>query len=58
MMHTEKFMKQTKSFDQTGGFPFQSARRHKYLMVMYEIDGIYNDVEPLKSQKENEMIQA
>ena len=44
--------------DQTGHFPVQSSRGHRLLMVMYDVDGNYIDVEPLRDHKDNSMIAA
>lgn len=44
--------------DQTGKFPHTSSRGHKYVMVMYYIDGSYIMMEPMKSKHENEMIRV
>jgi hypothetical protein len=44
--------------DQTGKFPTQSSRGHKYIMVMVEIDSNAILVEPMKSRKDQEMIRA
>ena len=35
--------------DQTGGFPFQSNKGNRYLMVMVEVDSNYIDAEPMKN---------
>ncbi len=44
--------------DQTGKFPTRSQRGNKYIMVMVEIESNAILVEPMKSRKDNEMIQA
>jgi hypothetical protein len=44
--------------DQTGHFPMQSQQGNKYIMVMVEININAILVEPMKSRKDEEMIQA
>jgi hypothetical protein len=43
---------------QTGQFPKQSKRGHKYIMVLVEIDSNTIMVVPMKSRKDAEMIRA
>ncbi len=54
---TYKVRKTTFS-DQTGQFPTQSKSGNKYIMIMVEINSSAILVEPMKSQKDAEMIQA
>ena len=42
--------------DQSGKFPVQSSKGHKYVMVMVEVDANYIDVEPMKNRTEAELI--
>jgi len=51
-------MRETSFSDQTGQFPKQSKRGHKYIMVLIEIDSNAILVEPMKSRKDAEMIRA
>jgi hypothetical protein len=44
--------------DQTGKFPKRSQKGYKYIMVMVKIDSNAILVEPTKSRKNEEMIQA
>jgi hypothetical protein len=44
--------------NQTGQFPTQSQQGKKYIMVMVEIDSNAILVEPMKSCKDEEIIQA
>ena len=44
--------------NQTGTFPKQSKRGYKYIMVMVKIDSNKILVKPMKSRKDEEMIQA
>jgi hypothetical protein len=44
--------------DQTGQFPMQSQSGNKYIMVLVKIDSNAILVEPMKSRKDVEMIQA
>jgi hypothetical protein len=44
--------------NQTGQFPTQSQQGNKYIMVMVEIHSNAILVEPMKSRKDEEMIQA
>ena len=44
--------------DQTGQFPIHSKSGNKYIMVMVEIDSNAILVEPLKSCKDEELIQG
>ena len=50
--------RKTSFSDQTGQFPTQSKRGHKYIMVLVEIDSNAILVEPIKSRKDAEMISA
>jgi hypothetical protein len=50
--------RETSFSDQTGQFPKQSKRGHKYIMVLVEIDSNAILVEPIKSRKDAEMIRA
>ena len=47
---------ETSFSNQTGQFPKQSKRGHKYIMVLVKIDSNAILVEPMKSQKDAEMI--
>ena len=49
---------ETSFSNQTGQFPKQSKRGHKYIMVLVKIDSNAILVEPMKSQKDAEMIWA
>jgi hypothetical protein len=49
---------QTVYSDQTGRFPVQSSRGNRLLMLIYDVDGNYIDVEPMKDNKDNSMIKA
>ncbi len=51
-------VRETIFLDQTGKFPKRSQRGYKYIMVMVEIDSNAILVEPMKSRKDEEMIQA
>ena len=51
-------MRETSFNDQTGQFPKQSKRGHKYIMVLVEIDSNVIMVEPMKSRKDAKMIRA
>ena len=44
--------------DQTGRLPIQSQGRHKYIMLMVEIDSNAVLVEPLTSRKDAELTRA
>jgi hypothetical protein len=44
--------------NQTGWFPVQSSRGNKLIMVLYEIDGNYIDVEPMQDSRESSLIKA
>ena len=44
--------------DQTGQFPTRSQSSNKYIIVLVEIDSNAILVEPMKSRKDAEMIQA
>ena len=50
--------RETSFSDQTSRFPKQSKHGHKYIMVLIETDSNAILVEPMKSQKDAEMIQA
>jgi hypothetical protein len=50
--------RETSFSDQTGHFPKQSKCGHKYIMVLVKIDSNEILVEPMKSRKDAEMIQA
>jgi hypothetical protein len=47
--------RETSFSNQTGQFPKQSKRGHKYIMVLVEIDSNAILVEPMKSQKDAEI---
>ncbi len=49
---------QTVYTDQTGWFPVQSSWGNRLLMLIYDVDGNYIDVEPMKDNKDNLMIKA
>ncbi len=49
---------QTVYTDQTGRFLVQSSRANRLLMLIYNVDGNYIDVEPMKDNKDNSMIKA
>ena len=51
-------MRETSFSNQTGQFPKQSKRGHKYIMVLVEIDSNAILMEPMKSHKDAEMVQA
>ncbi len=51
-------VRKTMFSNQTGQFPTQSQQVNKYIMVMVEIDSNAILVEPMKSRKDEEMIQA
>ncbi len=51
-------VRETIFLDQTGKFPKRSQRGYKYIMVMVKIDSNAILVEPMKSRKDEEMIQA
>ena len=44
--------------DQTGAFPVTSSQGHKYIMVLYEVDGNYIAMEPMKARTTTEMIRV
>ncbi len=44
--------------DQTGRFPPQSRRGNKLVMVLYDTDGNYIDVESMRDHRPNSMIKA
>jgi hypothetical protein len=44
--------------DQTGRFPANSSRGHKYIMVLVKIDSNFIGAEPMKSKTEDVMINA
>ncbi len=44
--------------DQTGCLPVQSNRGNCFLMVFYDVDSNYINVEPMKNHQDNSMIQA
>ena len=50
--------RETSFIDQTGQFPKQSKRGHKYITVLVEIDSNAILVEPMKSRNDAEMIRA
>ena len=50
--------RETSFSNQTGQSPKQSKRGHKYIMVLVKIDSNAILVEPMKSQKDAEMIWA
>ncbi len=49
---------QTVYTDQTGWFLVQSSRGNRLFMLIYDADGNYIDVEPMKDNKDNLMIKA
>ncbi len=49
---------QTVYTDQTGWFLVQSSWGNRLLMLIYNVDGNYIDVEPMKDNKDNSMIKA
>ena len=51
-------VRETTFSDQTIKFPTRSKQGNKYIMVMVEIDSSAILVEPMKSRKDSEMIQA
>ncbi len=51
-------VRKTMFSNQTGQFPTQSQQGNKYIMVMVESDSNVILVEPMKSRKDEEMIQA
>jgi hypothetical protein len=51
-------VRETMFSNQTGQFPTRSQQGNKYIMVMVEIDSNVILVEPMKSRKDEEMIQA
>ncbi len=51
-------VRKTTFSDQTGRFPTRSKRGNKYIMIMVETDSSAILVEPMKSQKDAEMIRA
>jgi hypothetical protein len=58
-VYTEMYkVRKTMFLNQTGQFPMQSQQGNKYIMVMVEIDSNAILVEPIKSCKDAEMIQA
>jgi hypothetical protein len=44
--------------DQMGRFAFQSSRRYKYIMILYDHDSNAILAEPMKSRSDHEMIRA
>ena len=44
--------------EQTGKFPHRSIRGKRYQMILHEIDGNSNRIEPMKNKTEGEMILA
>ena len=50
--------KRTMYSDQMGRLPITSSRGNKYLMVAVELDGNYEDAEPLKACNTKELINA
>jgi hypothetical protein len=58
-VYTETYnVRKTMFLDQTGQFPMRSQQGNKYIMVMVKIDSNAILVEPMKSCKDAEMIQA
>jgi hypothetical protein len=58
-VYTQTYMvRKTMFSNQTGQFPMQFQQGNKYVMVMVEINSNAILVEPMKSCKEEEMIQA
>ena len=51
-------VRETTFSDQTGQFPTRSKRGNKYIIIMVEIDSSAILDEPMKSQKDTEMIRA
>jgi hypothetical protein len=51
-------IRETLFLDQTGQFPTRSQSGNKYIMVLVEINSNAILVEPMKSRKDAEMIQA
>ncbi len=49
---------QTVYTDQTGWFPVQSSWGNRLLMLIYNVDGNYIDVETMKDNKDNSMIKV
>ena len=44
--------------DQTGRFPIQSSKGNRLLMVFYDVDANYIDVDPMRDHKPNSMIKS
>ena len=44
--------------DQTGRFPTTSARGHKYLFILFDVDTDYIYATPIKSRKASELVRA
>jgi hypothetical protein len=58
-IHTTMYdVRKTMFLDQTGQFPTRLQSGNKYIMVLVEIDSNAILVEPMKSRKDTEMIQA
>ncbi len=51
-------VRETMFYNQTGQFPTRSQQGNKYIMVMVEIDSNAILIEPMKSRKDEEMIQG
>jgi hypothetical protein len=51
-------IRKTMFLDQTGQFPTRLQSGNKYIMILVKIDSNANLVEPMKSRKDTEMIQA
>ena len=61
--HNDVFLRvgearETMYTDQTGAFPVQSQRGHKYIMVLCEIDNNIIMSEPMRSRSSGEMVKA
>jgi hypothetical protein len=44
--------------NQTGWFPVQSSQGHRLIMVLYDVNGNYIDVESMKDNKDNSLVAA
>ncbi len=44
--------------NQTGRFPARSSKGRQYIMVLVEVDGNYNDAEPMNNKSEGSIIKA
>ncbi len=43
---------------QPGRFPATSSNRNQYIMVLVEVDGNYNDAEPMKNKSAGLMVKT